>query len=434
MAQRSLTSMEKTLSEVGTNQIASQANMLPFIMKYFFQPLRLVRLSMIRRRGRAAVVLLALLLLVPALLPVPRSVNASSSRGNIIITNNQDFSNCGCVTSGAGTPTSPYQVSGLTLTTQSGPGILVDNSQGKITKYFDVAGDTINGGPGSSTSYPGVEFINVNAIGEITGSANAFNGNRFGVYLLNSYNILVDGGSSSNGATINNNGVDGIAVVGGGSNTISNLQVNHNGIGIPEGFFFGGVGIALNFTSGNTVKNIVLSEDAMAGLAMFSSSNNLIEGISVHYPDFVDAVVDGGSSNTLEQNVFQTGDYIGLWLRDSTSSNLISGNSFLAIGPTGKETTDGIAPYFISGMYLSSGSASNKIENNLFSRGDPIDQDNGALFNPLPGQVNNIFNDPLTGNEPAIPLFPSGPAGTGNMFCGNLVLFTQGVPSNPPSC
>lgn len=72
------------------------------------------------------------------------------------------------------------------------------------------------------------------------------------------------------------------------------------------------MGITLNATVGNTVKNVVLSSDAMAGLVLFSSSQDLIEGISVHYPDFFDAVVDGGSGNTIEQNIFQTGDYVGL--------------------------------------------------------------------------------------------------------------------------
>ncbi len=387
-------------------------------------------MGIIKLRTKGRILLLAVMMILPALaIFIP--VHAVSS--NVIIKRDADFTSCGCVSGGSGTKTSPYIMSGLTITTQTAPGILVDNSLGKITKYFDIAESTVTGGSGPATDYPGVEFIRVNGLGEITGSANTFNGNQYGIYLLNSYNILIDGVSDSNGATINNNGVDGIAIVGGGSNTVSNLQVNHNGIGIPESFLEGGVGIRLSSTSGNIVRNLVLSSDAMAGLAMFSSTNNLIEGISVHYPDFFDAVVDGGSGNTLEQNTFQTGDYVGLWLRDSTSNNLIIGNSLLAIGPTGKEVADGIVPYFASGMYISSSSSKNKIENNVFSNGDPIDQDNGAIQNLFPGQLNNAFNDFISGNEPAKPLFPSGPA-SGNTFCGNIVTFTQGVPSDPPNC
>ncbi len=314
---------------------------------------------------------------------------------------------------------------------------MIDNTAGKISKYFDIVGDTITGGSGPPTNHPGVEFVHVNSLGEITGSKNTFNGNQYGVLLVGSSNILIDGVSNSNGATVSGNGIAGIAVVGGGSNTIQNLQVTRNGVGIPEDFLGGGMGIQLNQTTGNNINNIVLSEDSFTGLGIFSSTGNVVNGISVHYPDFYGTIVDGGSGNTIENSVFQTGDYVGLWLRSSTKNNLITGNAIYANGPTGNEFNAGIVPYFTVGLYISSGAHNNAIKNNKFNNGNTggsVIQDNGSIINAVqtPIQSNNLFNDPATGNEPSHPTAPSGPAGTGNTFCGNTIISSQGVPSNPP--
>lgn len=359
------------------------------------------------------------------------------SGATVKITSDSDFASCGCVASGMGTQSNPFMISGLTLYSKNAPGILVDNTNGKITKYFDITKDTVTGGNGPTTSFPGVEFVNVDGLGEITGGQNVFNGNQYGILLVGDHNILVDGVSDETGATANSNGIAGIAVVGGGSNTVSNYQVAHNGVGIPENFISGGMGIQLNFTSGNTVRNLVLSEDSQIGLFLYQSTDNFVSGVIIHYPDFYGGVVDGGSGNTITSSVFQSGDYVGLWLRDSTSNNLISNNQLLANGPTGKEVKPGIVPYFTSGLYISSGAFNNQIQNNYFNRantGGSIIQDNGHVVNgvPSPIQSNNPFNDPGTGNELASPLFPSGPAGV-NSFCGNSIYATQGVPGNP-SC
>ncbi len=380
-----------------------------------------------------SLVLVGLLVITISLAGVMQ-VRATST--NIAIRSDADFAACGCVSSGAGTQASPYVLSGLTLYSVSAPGLLVDNSKGKITKFFNIVGDTITGGSGPPTNYPGVEFINVNGLGEITGSVNTFNGNQYGILLLSSSNILIDGVSNEKGATVNSNGITGIAVVGGGSNTISNIQVEHNGIGIPESFFGGGTGISLNSTTGNTVRNVVLSEDSFAGLATFTATNNLVDGITVHYPDFYGAIVDGGSGNTIQNSVLQAADFVGLWLRSSTANNLIQNNNIYANGPIGNEFNAGIVPYFTVGLYLSSGAHGNQIKNNNFNNGNTggsIIQDNGHIVNAVqsPIQSNNAFNDPATGNEPAKPLAPSGPAGSGNTFCGNTILSNQGVPSNP---
>lgn len=358
-------------------------------------------------------------------------VHAASN--NVVITSDADFLTCGCISGGNGTQANPYLMSGLTIFTDSAPGILVDNTYGKITKYFDITGDTIQGSRAPS-SFPGVEFVNLHGLGAITGSRNTFNGNKYGVQLEGSSNILVDGVSSSTGSTINNNGVAGILINGGGSNTISNLQVNHNGIGIREDFFNGGVGINLTSTTGNMVTNVVLSEDAFSGLVLSSSSSNTINGISIHYPDFYGVVVDGGSGNTVQNSVIQTADYVGLWLRDGTSGNSVVTNFFSGNGPTGKEKTDGIVPYFATALYLSSGASSNMIENNVFGSPGGIIQDNGAILNIVtrPLQVDNPFNDNVTGNEPSSPLSPSGLAGPNNFFCGTGKVVNQGVSSYPP--
>jgi parallel beta-helix repeat protein len=369
----------------------------------------------------------------------PPQVARAVTHSNIVIKSNQDFVSCNCVTSGDGSPSNPYVISGLAIYTSSAPGILVDNSNGKITKYFEITGDTVNGGNGQPTSYPGAEFIDVTGLGKIVGTGNTFNGNEYGIYLKDSWNILIDGGNTNNGATANNNGIAGIAIVGGGGNTIENIQVNKNGIGIPENFQSGGRGIELNDTNGNILNNVILSEDSQAGLSMFSSSNNIIDDIIIHYPDFYATVVDGGSGNILENSVFQTADYVGLWLRDHTSNNMINSDQFLGNGPVGREKSAGIVPYFTVGLYLSSGAGANNVENNFFNQGNSggsIILDNGTIINIVqkPVQSNNAFNDPKTGNEPSSPVFPSGPSGSGNYFCGNSIYATQGGVVNYPTC
>lgn len=382
----------------------------------------------------AGLAVLAVILLSAFILVGAPPVKAS--RSNVSITSDSDFLTCGCVSTGTGSASNPYVLSGLTLYSSAAPGLLVDNTGGGISKYFDVAGDTVTGGNGPPAAYPGIEFKNLNGLGEITGFANTFSSNSYGILLLNSQNILIDGGSSSTGATVNGNGRDGVAIVGGGHNTVENIQVNRNGVGVPEGFFGGGRGISLNNTGYNTIYNVVLSEDSDNGIALFGSSFNTINGISIHYPDFYGAIVDGGSGNTIENSVFQTGDYVGLWLRDDTTGNTVIHDQIVSNGPTGHEKNPGIVPYFTVGLYLSSGAVSNNIEKNYFNNGNTggsIIQDNGAIVNAVqsPIQSNNLFNDPATGNEPSTPLFPSGPAGA-NFFCGNSIYATQGVPSNPP--
>ena len=133
-------------------------------------------------------------------------------------------------------------------------------------------------------------------------------------------------------------------------------------------------------------------------------------------------------------SVLQTADYVGLWLRESTSGNSVVTNFFSGNGPTGKEKTDGIVPYFAAALYLSSGASSNMIENNVFGSPGSIIQDNGAILNAVtrPLQVNNPFNDHITGNEPSSPLPPSGLAGPNNFFCGTGKVLTEGISSYPP--
>jgi hypothetical protein len=365
-------------------------------------------------------------LVIALFLALCPTVHAASK--NVVITKDADFLTCGCLSGGSGTQADPYLISGLTIFTDSAPGILVDNTYGNIKKYFDITGVTIQGGGTTPSSFPGVEFMNLHGLGAITGSLNTFNGNKYGIQLEDSTNILVDGATRS---TINNNGVAGILINRGGSNTISNFTVNHNGIGIPEDFLNGGVGIKLTSTTGNIVTNVVLSEDAFSGLVLVSSSSNIINGISVHYPDFYGVVIDGGSGNTIQNSALQTADYVALWLRDGTSGNTVVANFFSGNGPTGKEKTDGIVPYFSTAIYLSSGASGNKVENNVFGStgGGNIIQDDGSILNVItnPLQVNNLFNDTVTGNEPSSPLPPSGPAGPNNSFCGTGKVVTQGV-------
>ncbi len=90
---------------------------------------------------------------------------------------------------------------------------------------------------------------------------------------------------------------------------------------------------------------------------------------------------------------------------------------------------------------MSSGANTNIVSYNSFNNGNnggSIINDTGAIINAVQSPIQNKnpagFNDLATGNEPISPVFPSGPAGPGNIFCGNAVTTTQGVASNPLTC
>ena len=138
------------------------------------------------KSAKATMILLVLVVSFSAsvLLVSPHGSNAVTS-SNIVITSNADFMTCKCVTGGTGTASNPYIISGLRLYSTTGPGILVNNTSGQITDHFELIDDTVTNSSSTTTNYAGVEFVNLNGLGQITGSKqgnlyDTFKGNKYG--------------------------------------------------------------------------------------------------------------------------------------------------------------------------------------------------------------------------------------------------------------
>jgi parallel beta-helix repeat protein len=119
----------------------------------------------------------------------------------ITIVSNSDFAACNCVTSGSGTPSSPYVIGPWTIKSPSGGSnggwsVKVDNSNGGVTAFFDIVGIT-SAYDDSNAADPDIWLVNVHSATTIASGANGStstgaNANGIGVRLDNSSNIRLD--------------------------------------------------------------------------------------------------------------------------------------------------------------------------------------------------------------------------------------------------
>lgn len=345
-----------------------------------------------------AVIALALALgltLSPALGGVVIDASPSPpAHSPILIQHDADFSNCGCVVGGSGTPAEPYLIDPLAINNAPDNSVLIDGA--KLTKSFVLRNLTIAGNRTDRSA--GIVLRNINPrsgsaiVAQVWGAETSIQNSNLGVVIKNSHNVTLDGeganpsgpGLGSRGAgTVNGNITGGFDIEDSSNITIRGWQINGNGVEAKIDWVnldpvkWSVRGIRLFRVTHSTIDHNAANSDDPVSFSLFNSSGNMLSGNTAYYPDVANFVLaDGSSENTVVGNVAGTGDYVGILVADPlpgtathkkygpTHDNLIQGNQINAIGPTGNEINAGEAPAFLGGIVVLNGTYNNVIADN----------------------------------------------------------------------
>ncbi len=340
---------------------------------------------------------------------------ASASGGGgqhagITITSDTGFQSCGCVTSGAGTPTNPYIVGPWAITgpNSAGSAITVDNSSGDISKYFAITGISTNYND-ANPSDPVIHLIDVHQSTTVSNvSANA---DGIGIALDGTSNITLD--------SINVNKMVGTGIVINASSNIalSNGKYKATADGEPPhqedglyavnswGLHIGGVAARPQTSVCNT-----FDYDSGWGIYLQNTHDVTIDNASANADDTGGFVLDG--TNTYNVNLENSTAEAGGPICITSNGPKV---------PTGYYGTD-----LIGGLMLVNGTHDNTFQSDTFngtstSSGYSI----GDGGNPFYFNVCTSLVTPL--NPP-----PDTPMGPGNTF-SNVCYTTTDDPTPPAS-
>src|SRR5262249_38141523 len=162
------------------------------------------RMTQLRRISLFAVFATAVLL--P---PVRAGAATNGVHAAIVIQSDADFTNCACVTSGAGTTASPFIIGPWSINNVDGDGVFIDGTN--LTKSFVLWNLTVSGNRGSTQR--GIALRNINPTGaqnivaEVKGTQTSIQTANIGILVeFSSYVTLDGGGENPNGAGIGNTG------------------------------------------------------------------------------------------------------------------------------------------------------------------------------------------------------------------------------------
>jgi parallel beta-helix repeat protein len=311
----------------------------------------------------------------------------------IVIAADADFTSCKCVTSGHGTAQDPYVIGPWSINNQSGPAVTIDGTSGHLAASFDLHNLTIAGN--SNPLSDGIVLNDVNVpVARVTGSQTSIQTVGTGILVEGkTTNVTLDGGAAnangpgvkSGGGVINKNSMGAVDVENSSKITIRGWQMNANGAdGTPDwlGFnpstdnwFVGGV--RFFGVTDSTVEHNAANNDTSVSFSLFDSSRNTIRSNTANYPFTTNVLItDGSSSNYVTDNVFSTGDFVGILIADAypgyeppgyagaSHDNWVLRNSDHSDGPTGTEKAAGEAPSFVGGIVVLNGAYSNTIADN----------------------------------------------------------------------
>jgi parallel beta-helix repeat protein len=314
----------------------------------------------------------------------------------IVIQSDADFTTCGCVLGGDGTPANPYAVGPWSINGYSGAGVTIDGSS--LTKSFVLLNLTIAGNGGSGSQ--GIVLKNINPTGtrsivaQVKGAQTTINSGEVGIVVKSSNYVTLDGGGANpNGPGIGNAGAGTINKQVSGSIDIENSshvlvtgwQLSASGLSIqpdwitldPTTATWGVGGVRFFGVTNSTIDHIAANNCTDASISLFNSSYNTVSNNTTNYPFTMNYIVaDGSSYNQIIDNVASTGDFIGYLVADPlpgtwtlqqfgpSHDNQFIGNSSSADGPTGTEIHSGVAPAFTGGFVVLNGTYNNVLTNN----------------------------------------------------------------------
>lgn len=344
----------------------------------------------------AAIAAPALVVALVATISVVRlgSVHAGGNGHTpITIQSDSDFTACSCVSSGAGTTSSPYIIGPLTINNANSVAVSIDGTN--LTKSFELLNLTIAGN--STATDTGIVLNHINPTGtqtivaEVYGKATSIQTNNVGVLVENSNYVTLDGagenpkgqGIAETGAGAVNKNLNGAFDVENSSHiTIAGWQMSTNGGDFnpnwasldPSTSYWGVGGVRFFGVTNSLIDHNAANNDTDVSYSLFNSSHNTVSNNTADYPYTMNYLItDNSSYNTLNNDEGSTGDFIGAMIADplpGTSSygpshdNVLENSQIHTDGPIGNEITGHITPAFLGGVVILNGTYNNQIINN----------------------------------------------------------------------
>ncbi len=226
--------------------------------------------------------------------------------GPVLIQSDRDFTAKNGVVSGSGTSANPFLFSNLQVTDLSpGFALKVDNSKGKITKFFNIQCVQSNFmGPAPSGSIV-VWIVNIHTattISQVDSNSGRADGS-VGIRIDSSSNIVLDNES------INKFGFDGVQLNASDHITVieSKLKATHNGLTIKQGSHDITVGQTCDLSASSGTCNEFTYDDGW-GLQVDDSYNITVQYTKNNADDTGGVLLNGSATHNVQlTNIQATG-------------------------------------------------------------------------------------------------------------------------------
>jgi hypothetical protein len=341
------------------------------------------------------------------LFALPAAPGSAGTGGHaaITISSNADFTSCGCVTSGNGSAASPFIIGPWAISAPSthGYSVKIDNSDSKITDYFNIVGiaSTYND---TTTTDPTIWLVGVSTPTTISGASG--NGLSVGIELDNSSNISIDGVSYNKGngtGVIINNSSD-VSINNSKFKATCDICSPHTGDGI--------------YADGSNNLKIGTGADCPKN----SPCNDVTydDGFGIYLHDTHDVVINHATADAND-----TGGYV---LDGSNTYNVslenssAQGDGNICFTVNGQKMNSGYFTDLQGGVHLINGTHNDTITGDTFANNTSIDVGSGG---------NGFYYNACTPGDQ--PFSPEAPMGANNTFSSICYHSSNDVPGLPPS-
>jgi hypothetical protein len=337
------------------------------------------------------------------------AAQAGSSRGAVTIASNGDFTTCGCVTAGNGTPFSPYVIGPYQIGAESPKGyaVKIDNSGHTVTAAFAISGISV-GYNDTNPSHPVIWLADVSGTpaAPITVSNISANNDGTGVEIDGSTWVTMDqlNINKMNGPGVFIDGSSNISMSNSKLKATSNGQPPHteDGVYVRNSSYLNIGGIAS--CPSNQICNS-FDYDSGWGVYLQNASHVTISHASANADDTGGFVLDNSSFVDVHHSVAQASGPI-------------------CISVNGQKIPSGYVSDLQGGLLLINGSSNNVIADDAFAADKGYDVGSGG---------NGFFANPCTKtNQPFSPVETAG--GSGNTFPGTCFTTTDIAGLKPSPC